>query len=272
MNKRANIIVIVLGTLLLASPFLAERTRLRPGLNIFSAEQDVEIGKQVSREAERQLKLVQDAQATSYANRLAQALISRMQTERYPYQVKVVDDRGINAFALPGGFLYINRGVFETADNEGQFAGVLAHEISHVALRHGTNQLTKSYVAQAPLALIGGLVGGDSFAGILARMGVSLAANSVLLKFSRDAEQQADLLGAQTLYDANYDPRAMVKFFEKLQASEKGRGSEFFSSHPNPGNRIGYVNQEIEKLGGARRGYRHDTAEFQRIKRRLKSN
>lgn len=259
-----------LCVLLVVPSYLAERTKLRPGFNLFSTEQDVEIGKQVSRDAERQLKLINDGQVNSYINALGQRLAAKAPGERYPYQFKVVDDKTINAFALPGGFLYINRGIFDNADNEAQLAGVIGHEIGHVALRHGTNQMSKAYAAKAPLALLGGIVGSDTLGGIIAQMGASFAANSVLLKFSRDAERQADLLGTQILYDSDYDPRAMVQFFEKLQASHGARGGDFFSSHPNPGNRIGSVNEEIQKLGGSR-NFRNDSAEFQRIKRQLKS-
>lgn len=257
-------------TLVLAALLTTERTRLRPGFNLFSPEQDVEIGKQVSQDAEQKLKLINDSQITTYINTLGRRLASRAPGEHYAYQFKVVNDQAINAFALPGGFLYINRGIFENADNEAQLAGVMSHEISHVALRHGTNQMSKAYAAEAPLAVLGGVLGNNSIGGVLAQTGASFAANSVLLKFSRDAERQADLMGTQILYDSNFDPRAMAEFFEKLEAQGGSRGSEFFSSHPNPGNRIGSVNQEITRLGGSH-GYRNDSADFQRIKRILKS-
>ena len=149
---------------------------------------------------------------------------------------------------FPGGFLYVNRGTIEAADNEAELAGVIAHEIGHVALRHGTNQASKSYLAQAPL-------GHSRFRSweatplpaILAQVGTSFAASSILLKYSRDDERQSDLMGAQILYDASYDPRYVAQFFEKLDS--KGRGSDFFSSHPNPDNRIQNINTEIRKLG-----------------------
>ncbi len=255
--------------IVLALLLTPERTRLRPGFNLFSVQHDVEIGQQVSRDAEKQLKLVTDSQVTTYINSLGRRLAAKASGEQYQYQFKVVNDRAINAFALPGGFLYINRGIFETADNEAQLAGVMSHEIAHVALRHGTNQMSKAYAAQAPLAILGGVLG-DSLGGVLAKTGASFAANSVLLKFSRDAERQADLMGTQILYDANYDPRAMAEFFQKLEAQGGSRSTEFFSSHPNPGNRAGAVNEEISKLGGARR-FKNDSADFQRIKRILKS-
>src|SRR5437867_4054751 len=240
--------IAIITLFLFAAPyFLAERTSLRPGFNVFSAQQDVEIGKEVSKDAERKLRIINDSQINSYTNSLGRRLASRAPGEKYPYQFKVVDDKAINAFALPGGFLYINRGIFENADNEAQLAGVVSHEIGHVVLRHGTNQMSKSYAAQAPLSILGSALGNQSIGAIIAQMGASFAANSVLLKFSRDAERQADLMGAQILYDSNYDPRAMVQFFEKLETQGGARSAQFFSSHPNPGNRIGAVNQEIGK-------------------------
>jgi predicted Zn-dependent protease len=262
--------LLAVTVLLMIAPLLAERTKLKPGFNLFSADQDVQIGREVSKDAERQLKILNNRDVSGYLSTLGRRLSSNAPGERYPYEFKVIDDKAINAFALPGGFLYINRGIFETADTEAQLAGVVAHEIAHVSLRHGTNQMSKAQAAQAPLALLGGLVGGDSIGGVLAQLGASFAANSVLLKFSRDGERQADLMGAQILYDSNYDPRAMSQFFQKLEGSSGSRGSEFFSSHPNPGNRAGSVAEEVRKLGGAR-NFRNDSADFQRIKRILKS-
>jgi predicted Zn-dependent protease len=256
--------------LMLAPLVLAQRTKLRPGFNMFSADQDVEIGREVARDAERQLRILNNRDVAGYLSTLGRRLSSNAPGERYPYQFKVVDDKAINAFALPGGFLYINRGIFEAADNEAQLAGVVSHEIAHVALRHGTNQMSKAYAAQAPLAILGGVIGNDSIGGILAQLGASFAANSVLLKFSRDAERQADLMGAQMLYDSNYDPRAMTHFFQKLEASGGSRGVQFFSSHPNPGDRAGNITGEIQKLGGTR-SFRNDSLEFQRIKRIIRS-
>lgn len=263
--------VIAVAIVIVVAPLaLAERTKLSPGVNFFSVDQDVQIGRQVARDAERQLRILNDGEVNRYFNGVGRRLVSRTPGPSYTYRFKVVDDRTINAFALPGGFLYINRGIFEAADNEAQFAGVVAHEIAHVALRHGTNQMSKAYAAKAPLAILGNLVGSGSIVGLLTQLGASFAANSVLLKFSRDAERQADLMGAQILYDSNYDPNAMVQFFQKLEASGGSRGSQFFSSHPNPGNRAAGVNEEIRNLGGVR-SFRNDSADFQRTKRYLKS-
>ncbi len=246
---------------------LAQRTQFKPGWNLFSPAQDVEMGRQVSQDAERQLEIVNDPRIDSYLNTLGRRLAAKAPGEKYPYQFKLVNDRAINAFCLPGGFVYVNRGVIENADNEAQLAGVMAHEISHAALRHGTNQASKAYAAQVPLALLGGMLGSNSIGAVLTQIGAGFAANSILLKYSRDAERQADLMGAQIEYDAGYDPRGIPQFFEKLQAQERGGGMpNWFSSHPSPENRVGGVNSEIEKLGGAPPKYKTDSPEFRSIR------
>ena len=145
--------------------------------------------------------MLNNRRVDDYLNRLGKKLAAVAPGEKYPYQFKCVNDASINAFALPGGFLYINRGTIEAADNEAELAGVIGHEIGHVALRHGTNQASKSYLAQAPLAILGAFMGNNSVAAILAQIGTSFAANSILLKYSRDDERQSDLMGAQILYD-----------------------------------------------------------------------
>jgi predicted Zn-dependent protease len=259
--------LVVMLTLAWTPVVQAERTQFRPGWNLFSPAQDVEVGRQVSQDAERQLPVVNDSRIDGYLNSLGRRLAAKAPGESYPYQFKLVNDRAINAFCLPGGFVYVNRGVIENADNEGQLAGVMAHEISHAALRHGTNQASKAYIAQVPLALLGGMLGSNSIGAVLTQIGAGFAMNSVLLKYSRDAERQADLMGAQILYDAGYDPRGIPQFFEKLEAQQRGgRMPEWFSSHPSPENRISGVNSEIQKLGGAPPNYRTDSAEFRSIR------
>jgi hypothetical protein len=259
---------LVLALTLMLAPFArAERTVLKPGWNVFSPQQDVELGQKVSADADRQLPIINDARITNYLNRLGRQLASRAPGERYPYQFKLVNDKSINAFALPGGFIYIHRGIIEAADNEAQLAGVIGHEIGHVAMRHGTNQLTKANFTQGILAIFG-VMSGNSIGAVLAQAGAGFAANSILLKYSRDAERQSDIIGTQILFDIGYDPRAMAQFFEKIQALSKGgRPIEFFSSHPNPENRVQGVMEEIDRLGGPPANYRNDSAEFQEIKR-----
>jgi predicted Zn-dependent protease len=258
--------------LVLAPMAQAQRTPMKPGWNMFSAQQDVEVGQQVAREAEQQLPLLYDSRVDDYLNTLGRRLAAHAPGQRFPYTYKMVNDRTINAFALPGGPVYINRGVIEAADNEAQLAGVMAHETAHVALRHGTNQASKAYLAQFPLAILGGVMGRNSAGGMLAQLGGGFAANSLFLKYSRNAETQADILGAQILYDSGYDPRALVQFFGTIQGrSRSGSSSAFFSNHPNPENRAERVNQEVQKLGGWSRNLTNDSPEFQEIKRYLQS-
>jgi len=250
----------------------AGRTVLKPGWNMFSAQQDVEVGQQVSRDAERQLPMLNDSRVDSYLNKLGQRLTAQAPGTKFPYTFKAVNDKAINAFALPGGPIYVNRGVIEAADNEAQLAGVLAHEASHVALRHGTNQASKASAAQMPLAILGGMLGSDSTGAILAQLGAGFAVNSVMLKYSRTAETQADILGAQMLSDANYDPRAMAQFFEKLRAQDEGgQPIAFFSSHPSPERRTERINEEVSNIGTAGRRYNTDSREFDQIKRYVQS-
>ena len=269
--RTSRISTILALTLALAlSAHADSRTQLKPGWNLFSPEQDVDMGREVAKQADRELSILNDRQATTYIDALGKQLAAHAPGgEKYPFQFKIVNDKAINAFALPGGFVYINRGAIEAADNEAQIAGVMAHEIGHVVLRHGTNQVSKAYLAQAPLSILGGVLGSNSVGSVLAQLGVGFAANSILLKYSRDAERQADLMGTQTLYDTGYDPKAMVQFFEKIQAESKGRASEFFSDHPNPENRISSVQHEIEKLGGMPPRARSDSPDFHEIKNKL---
>jgi Zn-dependent protease with chaperone function len=269
--KAAAAIALLLA---LAPLGLAERTKLKPGWNIFSPQQDVEIGKEVSKQAEQQLVLLNDKKVDSYLDRLGQKLASKAPGVKYPYQFKGVNDASINAFALPGGFLYINRGTIEAADNEAQLAGVIGHEIGHAALRHGTNQMTKATAMQLPLAMLGGLVGSNSIVGLLTQVGANFGAQSILLKYSRDAERQADLVGTQILYDNHYDPRQMANFFMKLEEDSKKSGSrpiQFFSSHPVPENRVAAVNAEVDRMGGQAGSYQDDSTEFREIQRYVRS-
>jgi len=259
-------------SLALAPAAWANRTSLTPGWNMFSPQQDVEVGQQASKDAEKQLPMLNNSRVDNYVNNLGRKLATKAPGEKYPYHFKVVNDRAINAFALPGGPIYINRGVIEAAGTESQLAGVIAHEISHVALRHGTNQASKASAAQVPLAILGGLLGSNSTGAMVAQLGAGFAVNSVLLKYSRTAESQADTMGTQILYDSKLDTRGMAQFFEVIQADNQGgRQAEFFSNHPNPDNRIASVNKEISLLGGSLRGYQSDSSEFRDIKKYVQS-
>jgi hypothetical protein len=251
-----------------APPVWANRTALKPGVNVFTPEQDIQLGKQNAAEAEKQLRMLNDPRVDEYLNSLGKKLVAHAPGYKYPYQYKCVNDAAVNAFALPGGYIYINRGAIEAADTEAQLAGVMAHETSHVALRHGTNQATKAQLTSVPFAILGGMVGGGSAGGLLTQLAASFSLNSILLKYSRTDESQADIMGTQILYDTGYDPRAMAQFFEKLNAETKGKQpAQFFSDHPNPGNRVERVDQEVDSLGGPPANYQSDSPEFQEIKR-----
>jgi predicted Zn-dependent protease len=239
----------------------ADRTALKPGWNLFTPEQDIELGQKASSKVGQQVILLNDPKVDDYLDALGKRLAAKAPGYKFPYQYRCVNDENINAFALPGGFVYINRGVIEAADNEAQLAGVMAHETSHVALRHGTSHVSKAQAWQIPFGVLGAV------AGPLAQLGAGFTLNSVLLKYSREDETQADVLGTQILYDAGYDPRALAQFFEKIEADSKEKQpAQFFSDHPNPGNRTERLNEEVDKLGGPEPNYLKDSDDFHRIK------
>ena len=249
----------------------AQRTELKPGWNMFTPQQDIEVGKKAAADAAKQLPLCDDPKADAYLTQLGMRLVAKLPTNgvQYPFEFHCVNDKAINAFALPGGYAFINRGAIEAADNEAQLAGVMAHEISHVALRHGTNQASKAEFASGVLGIADGILGGSTGGALLSKLG-AFAAGGVLLRYSRTAESQADVMGTQVLYDSGYDPRGMAQFFEKLEAETKGKNPpEFFSDHPNPEHRVERVDEEIEKLGGVPPNARRDSTEFEAIKREV---
>jgi beta-barrel assembly-enhancing protease len=238
---------------------------------MFSPQQDVELGKRAAAGAEKQLPLCNAPKVDAYLTQLGTRLASKLPTGgvQYPFEFHCVNDKAINAFALPGGYVFINRGVVEVADTEAQLAAVMAHELSHVALRHGTNQATKAQAAQSFLGITSSIFGDSPGGALLTQLG-AFAAGGVLLRYSRTAESQADVMGTQVLYDTGYDPRAMAQFFEKLESEKKGKNPpEFFSDHPNPERRVERVDEEIQKLGGIPPNARRDSAEFEAIKREV---
>jgi Zn-dependent protease with chaperone function len=261
-------------TLVPAAAVLAAPTQVKPGFNVFSAEQDVEIGRQSAVEAERQLPLLNDRNTQSYVESVFSRLAAQAPGTKFPYQIRVVNARDINAFALPGGFIYVNRGVLTSGRTEGEVAGVLAHEIAHVALRHGTNNATKAYMAQAGLGVLGGILGRgrpESTAQIINVIG-GLGLNAVFLKYSRDAETQADVVGAQIMASAGYDPMEMSNFFELLrqQSGNQGAAAQFFSDHPAPANRQARIQQEVKLIGASNVRRTAGNAEFTRMQANLR--
>ncbi len=255
--------------LLFAGLAFGQQRELKPGFNLFSKNQDIQLGKEASAQIEKEVRLVQDRSVNEYVQRIGRRLASQPEADQYPYTFKVVLDENINAFALPGGPTYMHTGLIMAAENESQLAGVVAHEIAHVALRHGTNQASKANLIQLPALLAGALVGGGSLMSQLAQLGIGLGANSVLLKFSRNAERDADLLGTRIMAGAGYNPIEMARFFEKLEAEGGSRSNflQFLSSHPNPGNRTKSVEEEIQYL--PRQRYDADSGQLPQIQRTL---
>jgi beta-barrel assembly-enhancing protease len=236
---------------------------LKPGFNLFSKEQDVQLGKEAAQQIRQQVDVVDNPQLQAYIQRIGQRLSQSPLAGGYPYTFTLVNDKTINAFALPGGPTFIHTGLIAAADNEAQLAGVIGHEIAHVALRHGTNQASKANLIQLP-AMLAGAAAGSGVLGSLAQLGIGLGANSVLLKYSRDAEQQADALGARLMAQAGYNPIEAARFFEKLEAEGGARGPQWFSSHPNPGNRMRDIQAEIRIL--PQQNYNFNTGDFARAK------
>src|SRR5467141_2254323 len=194
----------------------AQRSKLKPPWNMYSPETDVQVGKQNAEILEKRLPLCNAPKVDAYLTKLGLKLVAKLPTRgvQYPWEFHCVNSKEINAFALPGGYVFVNRGAIEVADNEAQLASVMAHELSHVALRHGTNQATKAQAAQFGVGIFGALFGGSTGGALLTQLG-SFTAGGVLLRYSRSAETQADVMGTQVLYDSGYDPRAMAQFFEK---------------------------------------------------------
>lgn len=241
---------------------------LKPGFDMFTPQQDVQLGQEAAAQVEKTQPVVKNAQIDSYINELGHRLAQSPHAGTFPFSFHVIYDKNINAFALPGGPIFVNTATFLAADNEAQLAGVLAHEMSHIALRHGTHQASKGNVINM-LANLAGAATGNGLMGALAREGINLGANSVLLHYSRDAESGADYNGAQIMADAGYDPRQMAEFFRKLEThSNSSAVAQFLSDHPNPGNRVTAVEKEVQLMPA--RNYGANTGRFRQIQQVVK--
>lgn len=236
--------------------------------NWYSPEQEIGMGREYSQVIEASTKLLRDPVVTEYVNRIGQNLV-RNSDAKVPFTIKVIDSDEINAFALPGGFLYVNSGLILAAQEEAELAGVMAHEIAHVAAHHATRQITHSQLfnlASIPLIFVGGGVG------IAVKQAIGLAMPLTLTKFSRGFEVEADYLGVQYLYQSGYDPQAFISFFERLQALEKqkpGVIAKAFSNHPQTVDRIRKTQSEIVRILPPREAYVISTSEFDNVKSRL---
>lgn len=236
--------------------------------NWYSLEKEMRLGKEFAQQIEQQTKLVQDPVVNEYVNRIGQNLV-RNSDAKVPFTIKVVDSDEINAFALPGGFFYVNSGLILAADEEAELAGVMAHEIAHVAARHGMRQMTRANwanFATIPLIFVGGGIG------YAARAAAQVGLPLTFQKFSRGFESEADFLGTQYMYASGYDPQAAINFFEKIQAKEKkkpGTLSKAFASHPQTPDRIADLQKEIAQILPNKDEYMVTTSEFDQVKARL---
>ncbi len=246
------------------------RRNVGSGLDFYSIDREIALGHELSVQVEQSARLVTDPVVTEYVNRIGQNLV-RNSDARVPFTIKVLDTDEVNAFALPGGFFYVNSGLILAADSEAELAGVMAHEIGHVAARHATKNMTRAQIwnmASIPLIFVGGPI-----AYAISEV-ASIAVPMTFLKFSRDAEREADLLGLEYDYAAGYDPQAFVQFFEKLNVDGKKKHSRLakaFATHPMNADRIQAAQEEIRRYLPDRPEYVVNTNEFDDVKARLLS-
>lgn len=273
--KRALFLPCAMAVLLAlsATSFAQGPHRFQPGFNLFSKQQDVQLGEESAAQVRKQMTVINDPVLTAYVNKVGKRLVASQEAQEsgFPFTFEVVADPSINAFALPGGHMFIHTGLLKSVDNEAQLAGVMGHEMSHVILRHGTNQASKANLIELPAALAAQMAGKNTMMGQLAQLGIGLGAGSVLLKFSRNAESQADLMGSHLMAEGGYDPMEMAHFFNKLNSltGSPGKGfagsvAQFMSDHPNPGNREKALEQEAQLLPQQTYGYQ--TGDFKRMK------
>src|SRR3984885_3807344 len=239
-------------------------------VNFYSIEKEIALGKQLAQEVERQAKIINDPVIAEYVNRLGQNLV-RNSDAKVPFTIKVIDSEEVNAFALPGGFFFVNSGLLLKADNEAELAGVMAHEIAHVAARHGTRQATRGEIAQLSMIPLMIMTGG-TWTGYGIYQAASILVPVGFLKFSRAFESEADMLGLEYMYKAGYDPTSFVDFFEKIETLEKrkpGTMAKVFSTHPMTDDRIQAAQKNIQNYLKAKPEYVVTTSEFNDVKNRL---
>jgi hypothetical protein len=249
------------------------QTQITAPKNKYKVQEDVSLGNKTAIEIERQFPVLNDRDATNYVSRVGENLVASIPPQfrqpQFDYRFKIVNARDLNAFALPGGPMYVNRGMIEAARNEGELAGVMAHEISHVALRHATAQATEQSKPSNTLGMLGMIIGGAVLGGDLGAQIGMLGATAMMTKYSRAYETQADTLGAQIMADAGYDPRDLANVFQTISRQGGGGGPEFLSSHPDPGNRYSKINQMAATLRVSPNPIKI-TRDFERVQARLR--
>jgi Zn-dependent protease with chaperone function len=271
-RRQISVAFMLWAVLLLPLSAIAQ-TRVTMPKNKYKVQDDVKLGNDASRQVEQQFPILNDRQTQAYVERVGERLVAAIPAEfrqpAFDYQFQVVNARDINAFALPGGPMFVNRGMIEAAKNEGEMAGVMAHEISHVALRHATAQATKQGSIGNQLGTIGLILGGAILGGGTGAQLGALGAQVLNTRYSRDYESQADILGARIMADAGYDPRDLANMFRTIAGeSSGGRAPEWMSTHPDPGNRFQKINQEAQYLNVSQTPIKV-TQEFSRTKERL---
>jgi predicted Zn-dependent protease len=262
----------IAAALLLALPAIGEaQTRVKPGFNMFSPQQDAQIGYNSAAQVERQMRIVRDPAVTAYVDGIGQRLARYAPGPQFQYRFRVIDSPEMNAFALPGGYIYLNRGVIENAQNEGEVAGVLAHEIAHVALRHGTENASKGQLTQAGAGLVGALLGRKMSRNTAQIVNVAggVGMQALFLKYGREAETEADIVATQMMSrSGRYSPADLVSFFQKIERGNRRQVAQWMSSHPAPARRVQRIEQEARLIGAPmRRSTR--TSELRRVQARL---
>jgi predicted Zn-dependent protease len=243
----------------------ADRTNLRPAWNLFTPQQDTEMGRLLAQEAERTLRLVEDHNANVYIDALGKQLAVHTSNFRYPYQFKIVRDNDINAWALPGGFIYVTSGLLEAVQNEPQLAGVLAHEMAHVVLRHGTGSVSRAYADRVRTTS-----GRVSVNDALSRLNINFGPESIPLKYTREEERQAQVVGTQIMWDTGFDPQQMTNAFQAIR-NNRSNSTAFFTDHPYMANSAAVVRTEVRNLGGLPRNLRGDSPDFYSMRDRVQA-
>jgi beta-barrel assembly-enhancing protease len=266
MQRTLKMIALFLSLIGIAvSPALADRTNLTPAWNLFSPQQDIEMGRMLSNELEAALQLINNRNANTYIDAFGQQLSAHAPGYRFPYHFEIVNDNTINVWALPGGFIYVTSGLIEASTSEPQLAGALAHGIGHVALRHGTAEVSQAYNDGGINSTRARVSVNDA----MTDLNIRFEPGSLPLQYSPEEERQADIVAAQIMYDSGFDPRQLTQFFATVSNAPSDLTGDFFDDHPNFPNRAATVQAELQKLGGLPQNVRGDSEDFHAIKDRL---